>query len=131
MGLPHLFVALGAQGRAAPEESGSEPAAVSGDLMTSLRAKQPRRSGSQLWRLSDALVESWGLSRPWCKKGLTGTPRSWGSNSGSLRHRVLLGLCNHWPFLGEGAGAARLGRISRERRPEPVAVLWAELIRVE
>ena len=32
MGLPHLIVALGAPGWAAPEESGSEPAAESGDF---------------------------------------------------------------------------------------------------
>ena len=49
-------------GCTAPERSGSEPAAVSGDLMTSLRAKQPRRSGSQLWYLTGARAESRGLS---------------------------------------------------------------------
>ena len=35
MGLPHLIVALGAPGRAAPEESGSEPAA---ELVTGRQA---------------------------------------------------------------------------------------------
>ena len=40
-----------------------------GDLEgLSLRAKQPRRGGSQLWRLADARVKSRGLSKPWCKK---------------------------------------------------------------
>ena len=38
-----------------------------------------------------------------------GSPRSVRSNSGSLRFRVLLGLCNHWPFLGGGCRSSPSG----------------------
>ena len=85
MGLPHLIVALGAPGRARWDVRVG-PAAARVTLKLSLRAKQPRRSGSQLWRLADARVKSRGLSNPRCMRSLTGTPRSGGDE---LREPVL------------------------------------------
>ena len=53
-----------------------------GDWKTSLRATQPRRSGSQMWCSADARAESRGLSKPRCKRCLPGSPRS---GEGELR----------------------------------------------
>ena len=67
-----------------------------GDWKTSLRAKQPRRGGSQLWCSADARAESRGLSKPRCKRCLPGSPRS-GEDElrGSCVFKVLPGRCNH------------------------------------
>ena len=37
-----------------------------------------------------------------------------GSNSGSLRFKVLLGLCNPWPFLGGGCRSSPSGKVSKD-----------------
>ena len=67
-----------------------------GDWKTSLRAKQPRRGGSQLWCSADARAESRGLSKPRSTRCLPGSPRSGGDElRGSCVFKVLPGRCNH------------------------------------
>ena len=132
MGLPHLFVALGAPGRAAPEESGSEPAAESGDLMASLRVKQPRRSGSQLWCSTDARAESRGLSKPLCKRCLPGSPRS-GEDElrGSCISRSYQDVVTIGHF-GRGCLSDPTGMLARKLcEAGPIVGRRAGLIRVE
>ena len=101
-----------------------------GDWKTSLRAKQPRRGGSQLWCSADARAESRGLSKPRCKRCLPGSPRS-GEDElrGSCVFKVLPGRCYHcqsrwraperpvrnvWP-----GGCVGLGRLWPSGRADP------------
>ena len=71
-----------------------------GDLEgLSMRAKQPRRGGSQLWCSADARAESRGLSKPRSKRCLPGSPRSSEDElRGSCVFKVLPGRCNHCQF---------------------------------
>ena len=48
-----------------------------GDWKTSLRAKQPRRGGSQLWCSADARAESRGLSKPPVQEVLARISAEW------------------------------------------------------
>ena len=103
MGLPHLIVALVAPSLGAPGCPGRS-CGREGDVIGvsfACKATKERRVSAVAFGGREGEVKG-GLSKPWCKRGLTGTPRSGRSNSGSLRLKVLLGLCNHWPFLGEG-----------------------------
>ena len=54
MGLPHLIVALGAPGRARRDVRDGPAAIRVTRKACPLRAKQPRRGGSQLWCSADA-----------------------------------------------------------------------------
>ena len=74
------------------------------------KATKERRVSAMV--LGGREVESKGLSKPLVQEELCqelrGVERS---NSGSLRFKVLLGLCNHWPFLGGGCRSSPSGRI--------------------